>query len=84
MKFTEIRYERPDVETYQKQTDSIFQEFEKAANFGTQWQSLLDFVKVRKAATGMITLATIRRTINTLDPFYEAEQNFIDENSPKF
>ncbi|HSN95256.1 MAG TPA: M3 family oligoendopeptidase [Anaerolineaceae bacterium] len=84
MKFTEIPYERPDVEKYEKETNSIFHEFEKADNFEAQWQSLLNFVEVRKAATGMITLATIRRTINTLDPFYEAEQNFIDENSPKF
>jgi M3 family oligoendopeptidase len=84
MKFTEIPYKRPDIKSYQKQSSSIFQEFERANSFESQWQSLLIFVEMRKAAAGMITLATIRRTINTLDEFYEAEQNFIDENAPKF
>jgi M3 family oligoendopeptidase len=84
MKFTEIPYKRPDIKSYQKQSSSIFQEFERANSFESQWQSLLAFVEMRKAAAGMITLATIRRTINTLDEFYEAEQNFIDENAPKF
>jgi M3 family oligoendopeptidase len=84
MKFTEIPYKRPDIKSYQKQSSSIFQEFERANSFESQWQSLLAFVEMRKAAAGMITLANIRRTINTLDEFYEAEQNFIDENAPKF
>jgi len=84
MKFSEIPYQRPDLETYQAQTKTIFEQFEKAESFDSQWQNLLDFVEVRKAIAGMVTVATIRRTINTLDPFYEAEQDFIDENAPKF
>jgi M3 family oligoendopeptidase len=84
MKFSEIPYHRPDLAAYQEQTKAIFDRFEKADNFESQWQSLLDFVDVRKAVAGMISVASVRRTINTLDPFYEAEQNFIDENAPKF
>lgn len=38
--------------------------------------------KIAKHVGTMLTIANIRNTIDTRDPFYEAEKAFIDENGP--
>lgn len=82
MKFSEIPYERPDVEKNRTVAANAAEKIRSAATPEEAKTAFLDFLAEEDRVQTMMTVAYIRHTINTKDPFYEAEQTFADEQSP--
>ena len=84
LKFKDYKYERPDLERLSKDFEKLIEEFKNAASAGEQNEVIRKINKIRNNIETMASLVSIRHSIDTRDEFYEGENNFIDENSPKF
>lgn len=84
MKFNEYKYERPNL-------DEIINKIENIAMLINKASSEEEIIPlINKAQTisdhfqTLGTICAIRNSINTQDEFYKSEQEFFDENAPKF
>ena len=84
MKFKDYEYIRPDVEKMESDFEELLAKFRDAKSSDEQDHIIEEITKLRNNLDTMHTLVSIRHSINTLDEFYEQEQNFMDENSPRF
>lgn len=84
MKFKDYEYIRPDVEKMESDFEELLAKFREAKSSDEQDHIIEEITKLRNNLDTMHTLVSIRHSINTLDEFYEQEQNFMDENSPRF
>ena len=82
MKFRDMPYKRPELETLRGAYASLTERFPKAASADEQYVLILEHEKLSDRFATMETLAEIRQSINTTDPFYEGEVAFFDENEP--
>ncbi len=84
MKFNDFTYERPDIEKIEKQLQKLTSDLRQASTF-QEAKPILDQVnEIGVHFATMATLCAVRNSIDTTDAFYEEEQNFFDENSPKY
>lgn len=83
MKFSEMPYWRPDLIQMAETTKRILNALESARSAEEQIATYTEFETMAKSASTMATLASIRHTINTKDAFYDDENKFMDENSPR-
>ena len=84
MKFSEMQYERPNIDDMKKQADEIKQRFANAKNFETADTAFIEWDKMSAHIDTMMSLAYTRHSIDTNDEFYEKEVEFTDEISPEF
>lgn len=82
MKFSQMRYERPDIAGLCKLCDDVAGKIENAKSAKEQIEAYESSEGSFIHAGTMSSLAYIRYTINTKDEFYSAEKAFFDENSP--
>ncbi|WP_353092983.1 M3 family oligoendopeptidase [Tissierella praeacuta] len=82
-KFKDYKYERPDLSKITDEFNRLLQEFSEAKSFDEQNKAMKEINKIRNHLDTMITLVSIRHSIDTEDEFYAKENDFIDENSPK-
>lgn len=82
MRFSEMPYTRPDIEDLKKKGDEIIKSIVEAQNVQQQLDAHKAFTALKKEFVDMSTLAHIRNSMNTEDPFYEKEKAFLDENGP--
>ena len=82
MKFAEMPYSRPDF-------PAAFQALEEGAAQARRSQDPQELLALYRSMEKLLghvstlaTLCAIRNSIDTRDPFYEAEQEFIDQQSP--
>jgi oligoendopeptidase F len=82
MKFSEFKYERPNLEQTIKEIENLLEVISADQ----------DYEAVKKAVFGMFTiqdqigthgtLVSIRNSVDTTDEFYEKEQDFFNEKVP--
>ena len=82
--FESFPYERPDLSTVEAQFERCLQDFERAETADAQSASLQQLNMVREEFSTMYNLCYIRHTVNTVDPFYEQENTYFDENLPAY
>ena len=82
MKFSEMPYQRPDLEKYKKQAGEICQRLENAPSAEEQGEALDAFFRLSGTMGTLGTLASIRHTIDTRDEFYDQENSYFDEIAP--
>jgi len=82
VKFSEYRYERPDVAQIEEQFKALIQEFSEATSMEAQDALIGKINKLRSDVSTQFELVMIRHSIDTNDEFYKAEQDFIDETGP--
>lgn len=82
MKFSEYEYKRPDFEEVKRQQLKFIEDFSAATSFEQAEEVFLASEKYTKSIMTMITLASIRFTLNIADEFYKAEQAYWDETTP--
>lgn len=82
MKFSEMKYERPDISAFEKNFNTLLTEFESAENAEVQAQVLEKINVLRNNFQTLAAIASVRNSINTQDTFYEAEQEFFDTHEP--
>lgn len=84
LKFKDFKYERPDLSEITDKFNELLQKFNESKTFEEQNQIMKEINKVRNYVDTMATLVSIRHSIDTEDEFYVKENDFIDENRPKF
>jgi len=84
MKFKEFEYKRPSMDEVKSKLNNFLEEFKIADSFEKQDKIIEQINALRNEIESMMTIATIRHTIDTNDSFYEKEQNFWDKSSPVY
>lgn len=83
MKFSEYRYERPDMDAVASSFKEKIAAIRAAGSFSEQAEAIAAVNKLRSDVESMFQLASIRHTVNTTDPFYKAEQDYADDVLPQ-
>ncbi len=84
MKFSNYTYQRPDINQLAQNYQKAIAELENANEFETAENALSVINNLRQEFTSMASIGQIRHTINTLDTFYDAENQYYDESGPIF
>ncbi len=82
MKFSEYPYERPDVQVFQQRFMELLDAFKAVDTYEEQDRIMREINQLRSGFDTMQETASTRHTIDTNDEFYQAEQDFYDENGP--
>lgn len=83
MKFSEYPYERPNAEELKKRFLELAEEVRNAENAEQQIAAYDKATELGIYYGTMGSIAYVRNTVNTADPFYEAERDFFDEIGPE-
>ncbi len=84
MKFSEMPYERVDLEALGKQLDELTEKVKSATTAEEVIEAYREQERISKHLNTMASLAYVRNSIDTRDEFYDKEQTFYDEELPKF
>lgn len=84
MKFKDMPYTRPDLETVKKEFAELTEAGRNAKSGEEQFALHKKYYELMKKWLTADTLVSIRHSINTKDEFYKAEQEFFDNASPEF
>ncbi|ANF96772.1 M3 family oligoendopeptidase [Paenibacillus bovis] len=84
MKFSEFKYERPNLDVLKKDFDQLLEQFNQASSFEEQDQAMAQINKMFNSFSTQAQLVSVRHSINTNDEFYKAEQEYMDEIGPVF
>lgn len=84
MTFADFPYSRPDLASLTTFFDKDIASFSAAQTVSEASRNLHKINELRGEFDTMLNLAHIRHSVDTRDVFYEAEQTFFDENSPRF
>jgi len=82
MKFSEMVYERPDLEVLKEQLTSFTKQLQEAEDYESAKEIFLKREKLEKHISTLGTLAEVRHTIDTRDSFYDEEMKFWDASNP--
>lgn len=84
MKFSEFKYERPNIKEIKGKFNILLEEFKNSDTLEKQNKIMEDINKLRSEFESMAQIAEIRHTIDTTDKSYEEEQDFLDINMPLY
>mgnify|MGYP003293600433 CR=1 FL=1 len=84
MKFSEMKYVRPDMEVLRQAAAKAVDAIANAANADEAAEAYLSWDKAGGSYATMNSLCYIRHTINTEDKFYDEENEFFDNAGPDF
>ncbi|MDF2698576.1 MAG: Oligoendopeptidase [Haloplasmataceae bacterium] len=84
MGFKEFKYERPNFEEVGEKFNGLLEHFSNAKSFEKQDLAMKEIIEIRNYFETQATLVSIRHSIDTTDEFYDKENDFIDEISPKY
>ncbi len=84
MTFDQFPYSRPEMGSLSADFDVLLDKFSSTSNKKSAYTLLLKINELRSNFESMFNLAHIRHSMNTKDVFYESENDFFDENSPRF
>ncbi len=84
MKFSEMKYVRPDMNDLAAKSKEAAEQLANAANVSEAAKAYLMWDRAAAFFSTMNSLCYIRHTINTEDEFYSGENDFFDENSPDY
>ena len=76
MKFSEMPYQRPNLDEIKAQFAAVTQRFAAAPDYAAAKAAFLDEQTLNKHVDTLANLASIRNTIDTRDEFYDDEMNF--------
>ena len=83
MKFSEITYVRPDLESFIKDSDKLVNTIlDKSEKPEKVFEAIKNSFKANDYLETMLSVCAVRNSINTIDEFYESEQAYWDENTP--
>ncbi len=82
MKFSQMVYERPDIEEVKKLLCELTARLLGAQDYESAKKVFLEKETAKKHLDTQATLASIRHSIDTRDAFYDGEMKFWDETEP--
>jgi M3 family oligoendopeptidase len=83
MKFKDFKYERPDLNEFIEATKKNLELIGENASAEVEIKAIKNIFDLNDEMDSMITLVSIRNSLNTQDEFYEKEQDFFNENIPE-
>ena len=83
-KFPELPYLRPDFTEFSTHFKELVADFEKATSAQVQSEIINRINEQRNNIETMMSVASIRHSIDTQDAFYEAEKDHIDNIGPLY
>ena len=78
MKFSEMKYKRPDYQQYTSRMNELLDRLEKAEDSKTFLKIFGEIETMRSNLATMSTLCSIRHSIDTRDEFYDKENDYSD------
>ncbi len=84
MKFSEMKYERPDYQQYTARMNELLDSLEKTEDSKTFLKIFREIETMRSRLATMSTLCSIRHSIDTRDEFYDKENDYWDEYNPLY
>jgi M3 family oligoendopeptidase len=84
MKFKDIPYQRPDLSVLIEDIKTLINSFKNAKTPEVQINLMKKITDVRNEVETNESVVNIRHSINTKDGFYDTENRFFDENSPRY
>ena len=82
MKFSQMTYQRPDYPAAFRQLEDLTARLKAAGSAKEQAQLYRQAEELLSHLSTQATLCSIRYTVDTRDPFYEAENEYNDQQSP--
>lgn len=83
MKFSEMPYQRPDVEAVKASLRECAERISGAASAKEQIEAFDEASKIMQTVLTLGSIVYIRNTVDTTDEFYDAEREFFDETEPE-
>ena len=82
MKFDDMQYVHLDMQKLKEEIIETVEKFKSAKTFDEADKAFYEYGKISDRVETQSALAYIRHTVNTLDEFYDREQEFLDESLP--
>ena len=82
MKFSEFKYERPNLEAFKKEVEGYIAMIGEGKTLQEEITAIENVFKLNDQMFTQASLVGVRNSIDTTDDFYEKEQEFFDENLP--
>ena len=83
IKFSEMQYERPDIEALKTAIEDATRRVEQAKSYEDVKKAYFDLQDKRTHTFNLYTIAHVRNTINTADAFYDGEMRWLREQMAK-
>ena len=83
MKFSEMKYERPDLAAVKDELRALTERLKAAKDYSEAREAFLAHEKLSIHVDTLATLASVRHTIDTRDAFYDAEESFWNAAGPE-
>ncbi len=83
MKFSQMPYERPDLDQLKKDQAAFNDRLRNAADYAAAKAVFLEMQQHQKHVQTLATLASVRHSIDTRDAFYDAEDTFWNNAAPE-
>ncbi|MDK2867849.1 MAG: hypothetical protein PWP51_3038 [Clostridiales bacterium] len=84
MKFSEFKYERPDIQQLTREMGALTEAIQMAQSGDAVIEAIEKVNDIRRHFDTMMTLVSIRYSLNTEDTFYTSEQEVMDNMGPEF
>lgn len=82
-KFQQIPYKRPDMEAIRGEMEGCIGRFRKAEGYHQAMAAFRRMEGIESHLRTAFSLAYIRNTINTEDPYYDAEMDYLNREMPR-
>jgi len=82
MKYSEYKYERPDLEMFKQEMEDLLSTLNDGVSLDQEIEIIQEVFKLQDDIDTMSQLVGTRHSIDTRDKFYEEEQDFFDQNGP--
>ena len=83
MTFSEFPYTRPDLDKVKGEMTALTRRLEEAGSYAEAKEAFLAYEELGKHVTTAATLASVRHSIDTRDPFYDGEESFWNMAAPE-
>ena len=83
MKFSEMKYERPNLEAMKSELRGLTEQLKAAKDYAQAREVFLKHDAATIRVETQATLASVRHTIDTRDEFYDTEETFWNAASPE-
>lgn len=82
-KFSELAYVRPDFDKISELADEISEKIKKASTYNELKSHMKNFSETVMELETMCTIAQVRHTLNTVDAYYEQENQYLRNKIPE-
>ena len=83
MKFNDFKYVRPDIEKVKETFLRLIEKLKTSNNKDEQIKVIKEYHQFEDELQSMIQLVYIRHSIDTKDPFYDKEQEYLNKALPE-